>query len=103
MHKVTAAKAKQLWDTWATIGFTSEQRYHRMETVEHHVDNLLTRMVEEEVVLKEKLESDVEGFRSELVGLSMDLNVQNYTVSFRAVLRDNTDRKATMYCLASPV
>ncbi|KAI0241488.1 Protein regulator of cytokinesis 1 [Lamellibrachia satsuma] len=79
LHKVTAAKAKQLWDTWATIGFTSEQRYHRMETVEHHVDNLLTRMVEEEVVLKEKLESDVDGFRSELVGLSMDLNVQNYT------------------------
>jgi len=82
LHKVTGAKAKQLWDTWNTIGFTSDERHHRMETVEHHIDNLLTRMVEEEVVLKEKLEANVEGFRSELAALCVDLNVSSYIVSF---------------------
>ena len=78
---MTSAKAKQLWDTWNTIGFTNDDRRNRMGTVEDHVDNLLTRMVEEEVVLKDKLESDVSVFKSEIVSLCIDLHLSAYTVS----------------------
>ena len=81
LTKVTSAKAKQLWDTWNTIGFTNDDRRNRMGTVEDHVDNLLTRMVEEEVVLKDKLESDVSVFKSEIVSLCIDLHLSAYTVS----------------------
>ncbi|XP_063304994.1 protein regulator of cytokinesis 1 isoform X2 [Pelobates fuscus] len=65
----------RLRDIWEEIGIPEDQRLQRTDTVRKHVNLLLTRMIEEEESLKERLLKSIDVCRKELNGLCLELHL----------------------------
>ncbi|KAM9311904.1 protein regulator of cytokinesis 1 [Gastrophryne carolinensis] len=65
----------RLRDIWEEIGIPEDQRLQRTDAVKRHVNMLLTRMIEEEESLKERLLKSIDVCRKELNSLCIELHL----------------------------
>ncbi|XP_053320362.1 protein regulator of cytokinesis 1 isoform X2 [Spea bombifrons] len=65
----------RLRDIWEEIGIPEDQRLQRTDAVKRHVNLLLTRMIEEEENLKDRLLKSINVCRKELNGLCEELQL----------------------------
>ncbi|XP_072258850.1 protein regulator of cytokinesis 1 isoform X2 [Pyxicephalus adspersus] len=65
----------RLRDIWEEIGIPEDQRLQRTDAVKRHVNILLTRMIEEEESLKERLLKSIDVCRKELFVLCNELHL----------------------------
>ncbi|KAE8618116.1 hypothetical protein XENTR_v10009278 [Xenopus tropicalis] len=65
----------RLRDIWEEIGIPEDQRLQRTDAVKRHVNLLLTRMIEEEENLKQRLLKSIDVCRKELNTLCMELQL----------------------------
>ncbi|KAM8973666.1 protein regulator of cytokinesis 1 isoform 2-T2 [Pelodytes ibericus] len=65
----------RLRDIWEEIGIPEDQRLQRTDAVKRHVNFLLTRMIEEEESLRERLLKSIDVCRKELNGLCEELHL----------------------------
>ncbi|XP_018425373.1 PREDICTED: protein regulator of cytokinesis 1 [Nanorana parkeri] len=65
----------RLRDIWEEIGIPEDQRLQRTDAVKRHVNILLTRMIEEEESLKERLLKSIDVSRKELFVLCSELHL----------------------------
>ncbi|KAG9489194.1 hypothetical protein GDO78_005278 [Eleutherodactylus coqui] len=65
----------RLRDIWEEIGIPEDQRLQRTDAVKRHVNILLTRMIEEEESLKDRLLKSIDVCRQELLTLCEELQL----------------------------
>ncbi|XP_073509299.1 protein regulator of cytokinesis 1 isoform X2 [Phyllobates terribilis] len=65
----------RLRDIWEEIGIPEDQRLQRTDAVKRHVNILLTRMIEEEESLKNRLQKSIDICRKELNDLCEELHL----------------------------
>ncbi|KAM5170255.1 protein regulator of cytokinesis 1 isoform 2-T2 [Mantella aurantiaca] len=65
----------RLRDIWEEIGIPEDQRLQRTDAVKRHVNMLLTRMIEEEESLRERLLKSIDVCRKELFVLCNELHL----------------------------
>ncbi|KAM4710296.1 protein regulator of cytokinesis 1-like isoform 2-T2 [Discoglossus pictus] len=70
----------RLIDIWDGLGIKEEMRLRRMEEVKKHIEELLNRMIDEEVDMRERIEKSVQSCKKELKILTHELSLEEYTV-----------------------
>ncbi|XP_018088337.1 protein regulator of cytokinesis 1, gene 2 S homeolog isoform X2 [Xenopus laevis] len=70
----------RLMDIWDGLGIKEEMRLRRMEEVKKHVEELLNRMISEEVDMKDRIEKSIQSCLKELKVLCHELSVEEYMV-----------------------
>ncbi|XP_053317669.1 protein regulator of cytokinesis 1-like [Spea bombifrons] len=68
----------RLMDIWDELGLLEEKRMMRMEEVKHCVERLLSRMINEEMAMKDRIERSILNSKKELEILSHELSLEEY-------------------------
>uniref|UniRef100_A0A6I8Q3X8 Protein regulator of cytokinesis 1, gene 2 n=1 Tax=Xenopus tropicalis TaxID=8364 RepID=A0A6I8Q3X8_XENTR len=70
----------RLMDIWDGLGIKEEMRLRRMEEVKKHIEELLNRMISEEVDMKDRIEKSIQNCQKELKLLCHELSIEEYVV-----------------------
>ncbi|XP_075063924.1 protein regulator of cytokinesis 1 isoform X2 [Mixophyes fleayi] len=81
----------RLRDIWEEIGIPEDQRLQRTDAVKRHVNILLTRMIDEEESLKERLLKSIDVCRQELNTLCNELNLPSFEEDDSTILQLEKD------------
>ncbi|KAM4809496.1 protein regulator of cytokinesis 1-like [Rhinophrynus dorsalis] len=68
----------RLMDIWDGLGIKEEMRLRRMEEVKKHIEELLNRMINEEVEMRDRIEKSIQSCKKELKILCHELSIDDY-------------------------
>ncbi|XP_063781916.1 protein regulator of cytokinesis 1 isoform X1 [Pseudophryne corroboree] len=89
----------RLRDIWEEIGIPEDQRLQRTDAVKRHVNMLLTRMIDEEESLKERLLKSIDVCRQELNTLCDELHLPPFEEDDSTILQLEKDLRTRVEVL----